>query len=166
MFDFHNYFKQIAVSHKQIAHTPEKPAFFREFSASKVMFNLSDFFTHQAEHARNILIYQSNDEGNLAGVNADTTFRTKIITLYLLRKVEYNNHEHIELANAELETIFDDIFSKMKRDRNNDLIPLTTKLNSFTVNSLGMIADSYFGLVINLRVDMPYSPKFFADRWI
>ena len=164
IFEPNEYFKQIAISHVDIAHTTDKPAYFREYSAIKILFNNSDFLDNMRYAKRFALVSQFNKEGNFAGINADNKYRNYSGAIYLISRVI---DKSIDQAFEDTNSVLEDIIAKMENDIDAEVIPMTFRLNDISVHSLGQIADGYYGLVAFLNYSdfqgacKPYN----SDKW-
>lgn len=166
LFDIVTYFKNIAISHVDLAHTDENPAFFREYSSARVVFETSDFFKDQASHGEKIMILQSNDDGGTTGPHADSNLMNRNFAVWLLTKVEHNNFTEVDTAKAELQELFDDIYTKIRKDRNEETIPRQLNKNNIQLNSIGPIGDSYYGKVAFFSItNEEYLVSYNPEKW-
>jgi len=165
-WDANEYFKtEIAEKHKDIAHTEEAPAFFREYSTSKILFDNSDFLS-KLRYAKNIaLISQFNGEGLLTGANDDSLFYKNTGVIYILKKVFDGN---IGAARDKTKEIFKQIIAKMRLDMNPEIrkVPHFFELNNIQIVPVGMIADKYYGLAAFMTFAEPECTEIDADVWL
>jgi len=162
MFDPNEYFKQIAISHKDIAHTDEEPAYFREYSSIKILFDNSDFLDKMRYAKRFALVSQFNKDGNYTGKTADNKFRIYTGAIYLItRIIDKTIDEAFEATNSVLE----DIIARMEYDMDNENIPFTFRLNEIAVHNIGEIADGYYGLTAFMSYLEPACTDYNPEKW-
>jgi hypothetical protein len=161
-FEPNDYFKKIAISHVDIAHTDDKPAYFREFSSVKILFNNSDFLDKMRYAKRFALVSQFNKDGNYSGPNSDSLFRNYTGAIYLISRII---DKTIDQAFTDTNRVLDDIIAKIGNDMDTEQIPFTFRLNEISVHSLGEIADGYYGLVAFLSYIEPSCNVFDAAKW-
>ena len=165
-FDPLKYFKEVAVKHKQISHTDEKPAFFREFGSANILFNNSDFLTKMRDCANTALVAQFNEDGGINANNIDNNSRTYDGAIYLIRKVDVTDYDGIESTRKDLILIWNDIYAKLSNDiRKEQFHPSPSGLN-FKIYAIGMIADSFYGIAILMSYSEKYCVKYDASKWI
>jgi hypothetical protein len=146
--DLNLYFKNIAENHKSIRHSEQLPAYFREYSSSKIIFGMSDFLSKMGNAKDVILVSQFNNDGNYAGPNHDTWRKDITGTVYLLKRADSDT---IDQANSDVYSIWQDILAKMQVDNDDPDLPLGNgefNFRDFYVYTLGMVADSFFGIAI------------------
>ncbi len=142
IFEPNKYFKQIAISHVDIADTEEKPAYFREYSSIQILFNNSDFLDKMRYAKRFALVSQWNMDGNINGPNADQKIRTHTGSIYLISRLITKD---IDQAYKDTNSVLEEILAKMEEDQTEGKIPFTFNLNDIPIFSLGEIADGYYG---------------------
>ncbi|NHZ84402.1 MAG: hypothetical protein GWP19_00795 [Planctomycetia bacterium] len=142
-FDPNAYFKEVAISNKEIKHTDKTPAFFREYSLINILFNNSDFLDKMRYAGRYVLVSQWNRDGGYAGPNIDNKRRIYTGAIYLISRII---DKTIDQAYSETSRTIDDIISKIEYDQDQGQFPLTMRTNEITITSLGQIADGYYGL--------------------
>jgi len=163
-----DYFKEIAIAHKDIAHTDEAPAYFREYSSANILFGISDFINKLRYTKSTALISQFNKDGNYFGPNTDQFAKDNTGTIYIIKKVDSKS---IGIAYDETYEIWKDILTKIRKDEDEGLFlerKIDFRYKQAYVHSLGMIADGFFGIAIFLSCldlqdgsPLVYDP----DRW-
>lgn len=162
IFDPNAYFKQIAISNKEIMHTDEKPAYFREYSLINILFNNSDFLDKMRYAARYALVSQWNQDGNYGGPNTDNKLRTQTGAIYLISRIITKT---IDQAYKETSATLDDIIAKIEKDQDEGNFPLTLKTNEIAITSLGQIADGYYGLGAFMSYQESACTVYDANKW-
>ncbi len=164
--DINAYFELLATEHNKIYHTEDAPAFFKEFSTSRIIFDNSDFLAKMRYVKDTALIAQWNEDGGWDGPNHDKRYRYYTGAVILLQRVRDGD---ITGARSECNSIFEDIISRIEYDSEQGTIPQNVQfyLNETTAHAIGMIADKYYGIMYMMRYRdfascTPYNP----DTWI
>ena len=162
-FDPNAYFKQLAIEHVDIKHTEDKPAFFREYSTLKILFNNSDFLDKMKLAKRTGLVSQFNEDGSITGPNADNKIRVFTGAIYIItRIIEKDKGEAFIFTNI----ILKDIIARMQKDLDENNIPITMKLNDIPIRSLDEVADGYYGHMAMLAyTESAECYEYNADKW-
>jgi len=165
MFDPNQYFKQIAESHKEIQHTELAPAFFREYSSSKVLFDNSEFLSKMRYVKRIGIVSQFNNDSNFFGPHADAHFKSISGAVYVIMKVIDKDFQEVQNKTKE---IINDIFCKLENDSEQGLISqeINIKLNDISFHTLGLIADNYYGAVMFINFFQPFCQTYNPDKWL
>lgn len=141
IFNPNSYFKQLAIEHVDIKHTDEKPAYFREYSSMRILFNNSDFLDQMRYANRTALVSQFNGDGGISG-KPDSKVQTYTGSIYIItRIIDKDKDEAFALTTK----ILQDIFARMQEDLDNMIIPITMSLNDIKIISLDEIGDGYYG---------------------
>jgi len=165
-FDPILYFKTIAEKHNLIKHSDESNlAFFREFDTSSIIFENSDFLTKMRKVAQTALVVQFNEDGGVKGNSIDNKFRYKTGAIFLIKKVKVTDFNSIESTRKEMSSIWDDIYTKLQIDIRNRIIPPLFDLD-VSIKSVGMIADSYYGLAVFMNYSEKYCVKYNPNNWL
>jgi len=165
-FDPIAYFKTIAEKHILIQHNDATNlAFFREFDTSSMLFDNSDFLAKMRKVAKTALVVQFNEDGGVKGSSIDNKFRYKDGAVYLIKKVKVTDYNEIEAARKEMSSIWDDIYSKLQTDIRTFKIPQLFDLD-VSIKSIGMLADSFYGIAIFMSYSENYCYKFKPDNWL
>lgn len=165
--DVNDYFKQLAISHKDILHTEDAPAYFREYSSAKILFGNSDFLT-KMRYTKNIaLISQFNKDGSYSGTDDDRFRKNNIGTIYLIKKVKANE---VDDAFDSTYAVWQDIYTKMVKDEGDEVFgAINFKFRESYVHSLGMIADGFYGIAVFINYDDFQDGScliYDAEKWI
>jgi len=156
-----DYFKEIAIHHILLQHTEAKPAFFREFSSSRILIDNSDFLLKMRKSGDNILVSIFNGEKRYAE-DIDNNTRINTGSILLLKKVK--DITGVDAAREELDGIWEDINAKIKQDIRTSAIQLFGY--SAQAVPIGMIGDSYFGLAFFISYADVYCHFPNTARWI
>jgi len=165
-WNVNNYLKGLAISHVDLQHTPEKPAFFREYSTSGILFDNSDFLNKMRYANRIALVSQFNEDGGINGVNADSHSAVNTGAIYIISKTI---DKDIEQARQKSKEVLIDIISKIIYDSENNIIPseIQFDIKSIDINTIGMIADTYFGISAFMKyTDFSLCFNYKPDKWI
>jgi len=162
MFDPNEYFKKIAIEHKDIAHTEDAPAFFREYSSIRILFDNSDFLDKMRYAKRFVLVSQFNKDGSITGKTADNKFRVYTGSIFLISRII---DKTIDKAFDDTNEVLEDIISRIEFDMDNENIPLTFRLNDIAIHNIGEIADGYYGIMALLSYFEPTCTEFNAAKW-
>ncbi len=141
-FNPNDYFKQLAIEHIDIQHTEDKPAYFREYSTVRILFNNSDFLDKMKYMKRTGLVSQFNNDGGTSGGH-DSKNRIFTGAIYVITRIINKSKDE---AQAHCKQIMNDIFARMQHDMEGMTIPITTELNNIKYHSLDEIADGFYGL--------------------
>lgn len=166
--DPNEYFKGLAISHKDIKHTENKPAYFREYSSANILFGISDFFPKMGIAGSVSLVSQFNKDGNYEGSNDDSLKKVNTGTIYIIKKVKSNN---IDGAFNDTYAIWQDIFTKIKKDEAEgvfNVCEVNFKFGDSRVFALGMIADGYYGIAVFINIMDPSDGsvlEYDPDKW-
>jgi len=162
-FDPVSYFKTIAEKHKSILHNDAtNKAFFEEFSSTKILFDNADFLQQMRTASNTIMVVQFNGDINYAQ-GIDNNNRTFYGAIFLLKKIKINDFENIKKARTDLISIWDDIFAKIKNDISYASIVIRSP--DAQISAIGMIADNYFGIAINLSYEQVICSFYNSDIW-
>ncbi len=143
MFDPNNYFKNIAISHIDIKHTEEKPAFFREYSSAKILINNSDLLEKMRYASNIILVSQFNGEKKFADT-LDNNSKTYIGSVFLLKKII--KQVDIDVIRNELSNVWEDIFARIKKEIRTGQLKIGEVEAQQT--PVGAITDNYYGIAV------------------
>ena len=160
-----SYFKEIAEKHKEIAHTEDKPAFFREHSASKLLFDNSDFL-NKMRYVKDIaLVSQFNGDGYLTGPNDDQLYMKNTGAIYIIKKVFDGN---IGAARNKAKEILKQIIAKMRSDKEAEISKVSHffEMNNIQIVSVGMIADKFYGLAAFMTYAESECTEINPDVWL
>ena len=162
MFNPTEYFKNIAIAHKQILHTDDKPAFFREFSSSRVILDNSDLLQKMRTAADIVMVSQFNGNTNYND-GIDNNARTHIGSIFLIKKVKVTDYDAIEVSREELSVIWEDIYAKIKKDVRTNVLKIFNV--SAQKTSIGAIADNYYGISVFFSYSEVICHKYSDDVW-
>lgn len=165
MFDINVYLKILAQMHVELQDTEEKPAFFREFSTSKILFDNSDFLNKMRYAKETVMVSQFNGEGRISGPNEDSLADSNSGAIYILTRANKSNMDEAQLK---CKTILKDMVARIVHDKEQNLIPENVNFDlAGEFNNIGMIADSYYGVVLFLSyVDYSLCLQYNSDKWI
>jgi len=133
MFDPIEFYRQCAIHHKDILHTDEKPAFFREFSSTKILFDNSDFIVRMRKAKKTILVAEFNGDSSIISKNIDAKKREFYGAIFLLQKIKVTDYNAIETERKKLIKIWEDIDAlTLHKIRENEIFiqDYSTKLTS------------------------------------
>ena len=163
MFEPISFYKECAIHHKEILHTEEKPAFFREFSTAKILFDNSDFLVRMRKANETILVAEFNGDGAIISKNLDQKAREYYGAVFLLEKVKVTDYDGIEAARKKLIEIWEDIDAlTISKIRKGEIIAFDYRTK---ITSIGQIADSYYGISIFVSYTQGYCPKYNPEKW-
>lgn len=155
------YFKKIAETHKEILHTIDYPAYFREYSSSRLLINNSDFLTNLRNARDIILVSQFN--GDMRGNTIDNNSAHETGAIFLLKRVNIGNFEEIDQARDTLDQIWLDILAKIKKNiRESELLIFDFDWQKMP---LGAIGDNYYGLAIMMSFDRIECANYDVSKW-
>ncbi len=166
MFDINQYFENIAVEHVDLQYTKEHPAFFKEHSTNKILFNNSEFLSQMRYVKRNVLVSQFNNSGGWTGKNPGQMHSYTNGAIFIISKCKEN--EPIDNIRKRCMNIFNDIMARIAHDTENGAIPENIVFDK-EIRSVptGLIADKYYGIMFLMSIDIyeqctTYKP----EKWI
>jgi len=164
-FNPNEYFKSIAISHKEIQHTTENPAFFREFSSSKILFDNSDFLDKLRYAKQTALVSQFNGDSNTFGRSSDNLSKEYMGVVFIISKITDKN---IDAVILKTESIIEDIIAKIQYDSDNEILSpaLSFKLTNIHASAVGIIANNYYGHAVFLNYTLPNCVAYNQDKWL
>jgi len=160
--DLNNYFRTLAEEHILIAHTEEKPTFFREYASARILLD-TDFHNNLRKAGDNVLVSQFNDDGNLPLPMNDRFRENPIGSVYIFTRIKT---EGIEAARLVAKSIRDDIFARIDHDIRENNIQRDFVINQISPVTIGRVADNFFGIVINISYSQRYKPGYDANKWV
>ena len=160
MFDPNDYFKTIAETHNKLLHTDDNPAYFREFTSQSVMLNNSDFLLKMRNAKEVCIVSIFNGEKTFAD-NIDNNSRTYVGSVFLMKRVK--SVSEINAARIELETIWEDIFAKLKKDIREGVVVIGHI--SAQQTPIGYIGDNYYSIAIFLSYSETFCHSYNPAMW-
>ena len=190
-FDFSRYFHNIAITLKEIAHADQTESNHSNHSNESThidshrtirKFHRVSGVTQLEELLQNLILtndtgYQLVIEDNLDSrffYNASTLLDSQFYVFYVLKRCKINDFADIEQAKEGCKSVLKKILSKMFRDYDADHIMQTANVNglrafqknSITIQTIGPLADNYWGLICSFTLSDNPGIKFNPADWL
>jgi hypothetical protein len=152
MFDINAYLKSLAESHADLLHTESHPAFFKEYSTNRILFDNSDFLNKLRYVKDNALVAQFNLEGGWDGPNQSQIHSFQSGAVFILSRLQPD--EDAEAARDRCHRIFKDIKARIAFDIDSEIIPPTVSFDmNMRAHPVGMLADKFYGMMYLFSFD-------------
>lgn len=163
IFNFKEYMLDCAKRLKYVGHTENHPKFFRVSSIG----HLDEVLSNLSNIEFPALLIQDNMEGNLGDQNISNNYiDTPYYVFYIIKHVEYENHDKREEAKIECKNIGLKILSKMVTDKRNLTHGLTfLQFVNIPYQTIGPIGDNCFGVMFSFSVSENADLVYNANDW-
>jgi hypothetical protein len=180
-FDFSDYFHYIAVTLKDIAHTGQKRKFHRVSGITQLE-ELLHNLTRTTDDGYQLVIEDNLDSRFY--YNSATLLDQQYYVFYVLKKCRVNDFDSIEQAKEGCKAVAKKIWSKMFRDHESDWRSFPSprgegqgvrsnasglkdlRKDSISVNTVGPLADQYWGLMCAFTVADNPRIRYNPDDWL
>lgn len=161
--DLNDYFKTLAEEHIDIMHSDadESKGYFRSYSSSTIFLD-NEFHKNLRWAKDSLIISQFNDDGQLPIPSNDFPWQGPTGTVYILSRIIDTNTEAAMLKAIELRN---DIVSRINYDARNGNIAKTFQLTGIQSQSVGRIADNFYGIAVLISYSETYKNPYNADKW-
>lgn len=161
--DLNSYFKTIAEEHVDILHNEDDTvkAYFRSYSSATILLD-NEFHKNLRYSKDNILISQFNNDGGLPLPSNDFPWSEPNGTLFILSRIIDTN---IEAAISKAIEIRNDILARYKQDLKDGQIDLNFMISSVQSQSIGRIADNYYGIALFISYSETYKNTYDITKW-
>ena len=170
MWNFLTYMKAIAVSLKDIQHTPSTHRFFRASNLVELEELLQGLVTAPSD--RPVMVVIDAYEGTIGDQSTDNYLDVQLYSFYILKKVEISDMGDREGVLAACKATARKIISRMIKDKEYDAtgrIPATGMKNLDTSNiaymTVGPLADNFHGIEVMFSITQEPHITYDSDDW-
>ena len=164
MFNFIAYFRNIAISLKDILHTDSDKHFHRISAIQE----LEEFIAASRSISGYQLLVLDKYNGKLDdSSSSDNLHDRHFHTFYILKKATSGDFYDIEAAKLGCYTVARKIMSQMFKDKWDLLFGLRNlERSSFTYSSIGPLAHGYYGIMVSFSSLNPAGIIYNANDWL
>ena len=184
-FDFSRYFQNIALTLKDVAPIPPSGGTKGGFHRVSGIAHLEEFLhnlTRPADNGYHLVIEDNLDSRFI--YNSATLLDEQYYVFYVLKRCKLNDFDAIEQAKEGCKSVAKKIWSKIFRDHKSDNMPVRAvgstpsfgggqgggclrdfRKNSITNQTIGPIADQYWGLMCSFTIADNPGIKYNENDW-